>query len=432
MVGMPDDVRAAVAQPQLPDRAIYRSASPLAYLAALFVHSWDESEAFWEAKRKGLVIQLAFLGLGAFIWSLVRGWDYAMNEVLLGALITVGPPTGAALLLYLWGVAKAPWQLHARLLSARPKQDESASLLRSKALRLAAEIDQFAAMRHESRPTFGPRFAYGTAAFHDVAEAQRAAAAHSNETAQLYYARFAERVMDTRESFLQLGVFDEEFDRVYLKPTFVDDIATIGQRLLALVDRLPSDFAGPRPRVELKYVPSQYVLIASTPIPRYATKAGTGGLMLRNYGDGIARSVTFSIVFPDIKWAITGAIDQITPDNKFVEPEIRLLYDGAPANPGTVNDPSVLIRRALEESLVAAGFVRKDGDGRSLADQYPEERLQATLNVTYLDVSRRWRFAMPHVLKCAAGDSHPMIELAEGPEPNPISVADGSQQGSVS
>jgi hypothetical protein len=94
------------------DRQIYKRASALAYICSLFVHSWDESGRFWETNRKSLVIQFVFLALGAHVWALVRGWDYALNEVLLGTAITVGTPLSAAALLYLWGVIKAPYKLH--------------------------------------------------------------------------------------------------------------------------------------------------------------------------------------------------------------------------------------------------------------------------------------------------------------------------------
>jgi hypothetical protein len=76
-------------------------------------------------------------------------------------------------------------------------------------------------------------------------------------------------------------------------------------------------FAGPRPRIELKHVPVRYALVPNISWLKQARVTGTGGLMLRNFGDAVARSASFSIAFPGTKWAVTGAITQITPDSKF-------------------------------------------------------------------------------------------------------------------
>lgn len=91
---------------------IYERVGIVAYILSLLRHSWDESAQFWETDKKAIVLQLSSLGVGSVIWATVRGWKYALNEVLFGAGITLAPSLAAATLLYLWGVIKAPYALH--------------------------------------------------------------------------------------------------------------------------------------------------------------------------------------------------------------------------------------------------------------------------------------------------------------------------------
>ena len=110
------------------DRAIYRNPSRLAYVGSLFLHSWDESVAFWETDRKAIIGEFCFLALGAMVWSLIKGWEYTLNEVLLGIAVTAGPPVAAAIGLYAWGVLKAPYSLHGRLLATNRLQRMTATI----------------------------------------------------------------------------------------------------------------------------------------------------------------------------------------------------------------------------------------------------------------------------------------------------------------
>ncbi len=221
----------------LPDRPIYHKPSLLAYFGSFWVHSWDESAAFWEKNRKQIVVPIALLALTVYVWALIRGWEYAVNEVLLGAIVTVGVPLSVSGLLYLWGVIKAPLQIHRRLITVERHHTMSAVPLRSKALRLAEEIGQFVAMCRATRPK-GGMIPYDEAA-HWTSVAENAKAAHSSETGKLYYERFAKRVMDLRDELSLAGIVDDQLDAVYLNPTSDNDMATVGQRFRALADRLP-------------------------------------------------------------------------------------------------------------------------------------------------------------------------------------------------
>lgn len=251
----PEGPRLPMPFPVLPDRSIYHKGTRWAYVLSLFAHSWDESHAFWETNRKTLVLQLASLALGAQVWALVRGLEYAVNEVLLGAAITLGPPLGVALLLYVLGVIKAPWRLHLRDL-ARYRESESTHAmsadvrtLPNRLRLLAGEITNFINSRvsgdssGESFQEFWDEHMRRSMMAIVGVDPQRREVRQRAEAARLYqaetmtayetkYARYVVRALD------EISALPGERLRDYEHPTSTEGIRAVAKWLVAAADRL--------------------------------------------------------------------------------------------------------------------------------------------------------------------------------------------------
>ena len=179
--------------------------------------------------------------LGGALYLLRRGDPAAYARIVAG-LSSLGSsedlpitiPLGIGGSILLARLLIAPFAIYRE----KPTPENTGQTLRNKTLRLAEEISQFVAMCRATRPKEG-MIPYDEAN-HWIAVAASARAAHSSETGRLYYDLFAKRVMDLREELSQAGIVDVQLDAVYLNPASDDDVATVGQRLRALADRLPA------------------------------------------------------------------------------------------------------------------------------------------------------------------------------------------------
>ncbi|HWL72274.1 MAG TPA: hypothetical protein VNQ74_00180 [Burkholderiaceae bacterium] len=195
----------------LPDRRIYHSASPLVYIAALLVHAADECRRFWQTDWRALSLGIVLPSLGLWFSYFTRGKVATVSDAHGILLTTALPPLAVAVTLFLWGVAKAPYQIHKRtreLLAAATAAQADAAIgiadsrtLTDRLRLLSQEIQQFVAER-EAMPVDvdDARIAGWKFGFREYMNGI-GVSLHKNhsETRELYTQKFANRVIAARE-----------------------------------------------------------------------------------------------------------------------------------------------------------------------------------------------------------------------------------------
>lgn len=235
---MPSENAPGTSRP-LPDRAIYRSTSLVAYLASIFAHAWDECVEFWRTDWRALSVGIIFPGLGLLFSYFVRGETATVTDAQAILITTALPLAAVAATLYFWGVVKAPYAIHCRL-HKRLAAEEGRGTLADRLRLLSAEIGQFSVYRDgvplgvEFKDSkYGPVLALAEHARRQT----EGLAKRDYETSAIYAETFAGRVISALGEIRQ--ALPDAHIEIYQQPESTAGMRAVAKWLLDMAERLP-------------------------------------------------------------------------------------------------------------------------------------------------------------------------------------------------